>query len=98
ADGVVAEWIRALAGSCARTWNIKRGEHAVLSEREAVKHTARVNVLSSERPRRVDVCGRCALAGACASAWNVERGDRSVRGTQVAMIQDGRVNVCVCNR
>ena len=38
-SGVVAKWIRALPGACARTWNIERRESTVLSTLIAVKHT-----------------------------------------------------------
>ena len=40
ADGVVAKWSRALAGTCARARNIEGSDNAVKSTHEAVRHIA----------------------------------------------------------
>ena len=55
--------------------------------------TVRVNVVSGDRPRRVDVVGDGALARPCAPAGNVERGDGAVRGAQETVIHIARVDV-----
>ena len=68
---VVAGWLGALAGACARAWSVKRGDGAVLIPQEAVIHVASVDVSSRDRPRWVDVGGERALAGACARAGNI---------------------------
>src|SRR5438552_15202646 len=60
-------------------------------------HIARVNVVSRDRPLRVDVeaedRGKGTLAVASARARSVERGERAIRSPQEAMTHVGGVRV-----
>ena len=51
------EALRTLASSCACTRRIEGGEDAILIAQETVTHEGRVNVVSRDRPVRVDVRG-----------------------------------------
>ena len=75
----------ALAGTCARTRRIERGDSAVLSAYEAVIHIARVRVPSRDHPLRVDAQWLGALAGTCARARRIEGGDSAVLSANVAV-------------
>src|SRR5262249_56254123 len=61
------EATRTLAGSCAPTRRIERGDGAILIAQETVIHESRVSVESRDRPVRVDEVGpdrrTAALAG-----------------------------------
>src|SRR5262245_51006512 len=60
-------------------------------------HIASVNVVSRDRPLRVDVeaedRGKGTLAGACARARCVERGEGAMRSPQEAMAHIARINI-----
>jgi hypothetical protein len=46
--------LRTLAGSCACTRRIERGQGAITIPQETVTHESRVNVVPRDRPVRVD--------------------------------------------
>jgi len=55
--------------------------------------TARVQILSRDSPRRVDVLGYGALAGASARARSVDRGNGAVRSAHETVIHVACVKV-----
>src|SRR5271167_3990231 len=57
----------------------------LLAPQEAVIHTAPVNVVSRDRPRRADAVGDSTLTATCARVRSIERGDSAVLGAQVAV-------------
>src|SRR6266446_1263827 len=98
---VDATYTGALERPRARAWSIERGDGAVRSAHEAVKHVARVKVLSHSRACRVqaiDRCGSSALERACACARSIESGDGAVRGAHEAVNHVARVKVVSRNR
>src|SRR5439155_952038 len=82
----------ALAGACARSWDVKHGDSAVGSTEGTVIHVVCVDIIYHDRLTRVDGLGVGALAGACARAWRVNRRDGAAGRTHQAMI----FVVCVC--
>ena len=70
----------------------------LLCPQEAVRHAARVNVVSGDPVRWVVAHGEGALAATSARARNVERGDSTVRGAHEAVKYVARVSVISSNR
>src|SRR5262249_51247246 len=81
----------ARAGSCARTRSIERGDSAVLSAHETVKHRARVSVLSHDHPCRVD--GTAKLYKSVNGARWIERGDSAVLSAHETVKHSARITV-----
>src|SRR5271167_713033 len=84
-DDVGAIRVGALAGTCARIRSVERRDGAVGSAHVAVTYTARVIVVSRNRPRRVETVGARALEGACARARSVENSEGAVATAQEAV-------------
>src|SRR5439155_11809728 len=75
--------------ACAR--NVERGDGAVRSAHEAVKHIAPVPNGSRNRPRRVDAvldCRKGALERACARAGTIVRGDGAIPSAYEAVLHE----------
>src|SRR4029077_12449521 len=73
-----------------------RSDGAVSGAHVAVTHTVYVNVVSDDRPRRVQACEKGnvrALAGACAGAGSVEGGDGAAYRAHEAVKRPIPVNV-----
>jgi hypothetical protein len=83
----------ALAGACACARSIKLGDGAVRSAQEPVTYTARVNVASRDRLRRVDVAGAGTLARTCARTRSIKRNDGTGRSAQEPVKHIARVSV-----
>jgi hypothetical protein len=75
---IVADRDGALACACGRVRNVERSDGILLSAQEAVQHVVRVNVVSHDVPRRVDVLRHGTLDGAGARACG---GQRVAEGT-----------------
>ena len=84
-------------GGSARARSVERGKRAVGSAHEAMTHIARVDVVSRDRPLRIDVeaedRGKGTLAVTCPRARNIERGERAARSPQEAMTHVAVVSV-----
>jgi hypothetical protein len=77
----------ASGASGTRARNVNRREPALGSAQEAVKHIARVFVVSGDRPVLVEVPGVGALAETSGCDRVVNRLDRAVESAQVAVVQ-----------
>jgi hypothetical protein len=63
-----------------------------------VRYTARINVESDDRPRRVEASGESALLKTCPRARSIKRADGTVMSAHEAVIHIARVNVISRNR
>src|SRR5439155_1510437 len=98
---IVAKRDSALAGTCARARNIERGDGAVLSTQDTVKHIARVKGGCRDSPcwvEAIDEKDDGALAGARARVRSIKRSDRAVRSAQEAVTYIARINVASRDR
>jgi len=90
AGGVGGDRLGALEWTCARTRNIDRGNSAVVSAHETVKHIARVRVPSRDYPVRVDAQWVGADRG---RTWGIEGSKSALRVAREALIWNVQVRL-----